>query len=128
MWSYRLRDRHKEGCAREASLTPRGRAQIDMSLLRMLKSYSTSLPQLYPGGMEVSKNVGSHHCFLSEFFSGEIPGQSMEINGKTQPFDQRSKMFLCNNAGNHTGEDIARTSGRHTGVSRNVDVNRPIRR
>ena len=37
-------------------------------------------------------------------------------------------MFLCEDAGNHAGQDVSRTTSRHTGITRGIDIDRAVRR
>src|SRR5260370_287769 len=47
----------------------------------------------------------------------------MEINSQTEPFDERAEVLLSEDACNHSGQDVACTTGCHARIARWVDVN-----
>src|SRR5437870_3462992 len=52
----------------------------------------------------------------------------MEVNGEAKPFDEGSQVFLSENTGNHSSQDVTRAPSRHTRIAGWVDVNGSVRR
>src|SRR5437870_11309733 len=52
----------------------------------------------------------------------------MEVNGEAKPFDEGSQVFLSENTGNHSSQDVTRAPSCHTRIASWVDVNGSVRR
>lgn len=52
----------------------------------------------------------------------------MEINREAKAFDEGAEVFLGENAGNHSGQNVSCPAGCHARIAGWVDVNRSIRR
>src|SRR5215470_9208686 len=79
--------------------------------------------QIFPCFWQEAQQIGGHEAFFADLLRGEITRKPMEIDCQTKSFDKRSEMLLSENARDHSGKDVPRTPGCHSGIACGIEVN-----
>src|SRR5262245_20949661 len=100
-----------------------------MTVFADLRSWAViDRPYSLPCFGEKAQQVRGDKRRFSEFFCSKIAGQTMKVDRKTKPINERSEVDLSQDPCDQSSENIACASGSHSGVAGRIDIQSAVGR